>query len=102
VKRPVIWSQEALDNLKQQIAYVTGDNPAAARRLAARIQDAGQRLGDMATGRSGRVTSTYEKPIGHLPCIIAYQLRPIAGRESVVILRVIHTSGHWPPEEWPT
>ncbi len=102
MKRPVIWSQGALDNLKQQIANVAEDNPAAARRLAARIQDTGQRLGDMATGRPGRVTSTYEKPIGRLPYIIAYQLRPIAGRESVVILRVIHTSRHWPPEEWPT
>jgi plasmid stabilization system protein ParE len=35
------------------------------------------------------------------PNIIAYELRPIAGRESVVIVRVIHTSQNWPDEEWP-
>jgi plasmid stabilization system protein ParE len=36
-----------------------------------------------------------------LPYIIAYALRPIAGRESVVIVRVIHTARDWPAEEWP-
>ncbi len=55
----------------------------------------------MATGRPGRVTGTYEKPLARLPYIIAYELRPIAGRESIVILRVLHTSRDWPPEEWP-
>jgi len=102
VKRFVTWSREALDDVKQQIAYVALDNPAAARRLADRIREAGQRLGDMATGRSGRVTGTYEKPVGRLPYIIAYQLRVIVGRESVVILHVIHTSRDWPPGEWPS
>lgn len=55
----------------------------------------------MATGRPGRVTGTYETPLGRLPYIIAYELRPIAGRESVVIVRIIHTSRDWLPEEWP-
>jgi toxin ParE1/3/4 len=101
VKRYVSWSREALEDLKQQITFVARDNPAAARRLAVRIREAGQNLGDMATGRPGRVRGTYEKPIGHLPYIIAYSLRPIAGRESVVILHIIHTSRDWPPGEWP-
>ena len=102
MKRFVTWSREALDDVKQQIAYVARDNPAAARRLADRIREAGQLLGDMATGRSGRVTGTYEKPVGRLPYVIAYQLRLIAGRESVVILHLIHTSRDWPPGEWPS
>ncbi|WFP62068.1 MULTISPECIES: type II toxin-antitoxin system RelE/ParE family toxin [unclassified Mesorhizobium] len=101
MKRHVSWSREALEDLSQQIGFVARDNPAAARRLADRIREAGQNLGDMATGRPGRVTGTYEKPIGRLPYVIAYSLRPIAGRESVVILRVIHTSRDWPSEEWP-
>lgn len=101
MKRAVTWSREALDDIKRQAAYIARDNPAAARRLADRIQEVGQSLGDMATGRPGRVTGTYEKPIGRLPYIIAYALRPIASRESVVILRVIHTSRDWPPNEWP-
>jgi toxin ParE1/3/4 len=47
------------------------------------------------------VTGTYEKSVARLPYIIAYELRDMAGRESVVIVRVIHTSRDWPAEEWP-
>jgi len=101
VKRPVSWSREALDDIKEQVAFIAQDNPAAARRVADRIRDAGKALGDMATGRPGRVTGSYEKSITRLPYIIAYELRPIAGRESVVIVRVIHTSRDWSAEEWP-
>jgi plasmid stabilization system protein ParE len=88
VKRPVTWARAALDDIKEQIAFIAQDNPTAA-------------LGDMATGRPGRVTGSYEKSVSRLPYIIAYELRPIAGRESVVILRVIHTSRDWPDEDWP-
>ena len=52
-------------------------------------------------GRPGRVTGSYEKSVSRLPYIIAYELRTIAGRECVVIVRVIHTSRDWPAEEWP-
>jgi plasmid stabilization system protein ParE len=101
VRRPVFWSREALDDIKEQAAHIAKDNPAAARRVADRIRDTGKALGDMAIGRPGRVTGTYEKSLARLPYIIAYELRPIAGRESVVIVRVIHTSQNWPDEEWP-
>lgn len=47
------------------------------------------------------MTGVYEKPVSRIPYIIAYALRPIAGRETVVIVRVIHTSRDWPAEEWP-
>jgi len=101
VKRPVTWSREALDDVKKQVAHIAKDSPAAARRIADRIRDTGKALGGMAIGRPGRVTGTYEKSLIRLPYIIAYELRPIAGRESVVIVRVIHTSQNWPAEEWP-
>jgi toxin ParE1/3/4 len=55
----------------------------------------------MPTGRPGRVTGIYEKSVTRLPYIIAYQLRSISGRESIVIVRVIHASRDWRPEEWP-
>lgn len=101
MKRPVGWSREALDDIKGQVAFIAGDNPLAARRIADRLRDAGEALGNLATGRPGRVTGTYETSVSRLPYIIAYELRPIAGRESVVILRVIHTARDWPAEEWP-
>lgn len=96
MRRPVTWSRAALDDIKEQVAFIARDNPAAARRVADRLLEAGKALGEMATGRPGRVTGTYEKSVARLPYIIAYELRPVAGRESVVIMRVIHTSRVWP------
>ncbi|UFW66897.1 type II toxin-antitoxin system RelE/ParE family toxin [Rhizobium laguerreae] len=75
------------------------DNPDAAERVVDAIEDAGTKLGEFATGRPGRITGTYEKSLTRLPYIISYELRSIAGRESVVILRVIHTARDWPAEE---
>ncbi|MER8416015.1 hypothetical protein [Mesorhizobium sp. M1329] len=34
MKRFVAWSREALDDVKQQVAFVAGENPAAARHVA--------------------------------------------------------------------
>ncbi|MGJ8573260.1 MAG: type II toxin-antitoxin system RelE/ParE family toxin [Hoeflea sp.] len=101
MRRPVTWSREALDDIKDQVAFVAQDNPAAARRVAECIGDVGKALGDMVTGRPGRVTGTYEKSLARLPYVIAYVVRPIAGGESVVIVRVIHTARDWPAESWP-
>jgi len=101
VSRSVTWSREALDDIKEQAAFIAQDNAAAARRIADRIRDVGKALGEMATGRPGRVTGSYEKSVARLPYIIVYELRTIAGRECVVIVRVIHTSRDWPAEEWP-
>ncbi|MGI2036428.1 type II toxin-antitoxin system RelE/ParE family toxin [Rhizobium panacihumi] len=101
MRRPVTWAREALNDMREQIAFIAEDNPAAARRVADRLRDTGEALGEIATGRPGRVTGTYEKSVIRLPYIISYELRPIASRESVVILRVIHTARDWPAEEWP-
>ncbi|WP_414832523.1 type II toxin-antitoxin system RelE/ParE family toxin [Afifella sp. YEN Y35] len=101
MKRPVTWSRTALDDIKEQVRYIARDNPTAATRVAERIEDAGKALGQMATGRPGRVTGTYEKSVPRLPYVIAYELREAAGLESIVILRIIHTSRNWQVEEWP-
>ena len=99
--RAVRWSRSALDDLKEQVANIARDNPDAARRVAARIRAAGEALGDIATGRPGRVTGTYEKSVARLPYIIAYAISAHRGREVVSILRVIHTARDWPAEDWP-
>ncbi|QXX76598.1 type II toxin-antitoxin system RelE/ParE family toxin [Methylovirgula sp. HY1] len=99
--RPVQWSREALDDIKRQIAYIATDNPGAARRIADRIRETGMALGKTATGRPGRVTGAYEKLVTGLPYIIAYAIATKADRETVSILRVIHTARDWPTEKWP-
>jgi toxin ParE1/3/4 len=101
VKRPVQWSRDALDDLKAQIVHIAAENPAAARRVADRIRDTGNAVGEMATGRPARVVGTYEKIVAKLPYIIAYSITEAGGREMISIVRVIHTSRDWPDEEWP-
>ncbi len=98
----VVWSADALDDLDSTIAYVAADNPAAALKVLDRIDKSAQSLGQIATGRSGRVADTYEKSVSGLPYIIAYALQPLpSGRERIVILRVIHGARNWPAGEWP-
>lgn len=99
--RPVVWSAEAHRDSLDILRYIADDNPFAAEKVVDAIEEAGNKLGEFATGRPGRVTGTYEKSLAPLPYIISYELRLIAGRECVVILRVIHTAREWPPEEWP-
>jgi plasmid stabilization system protein ParE len=102
VKRRVLWSRHALDELKQIITYIARDNPRASRNVAAIIRKTGDKLGLFATGHPGRVTGTYERTVTGLPYIVAYALHPLAeGGEAVVILHVIHTSRNWPKESWP-
>lgn len=102
MKRRVQWSLDALDDIKAQIAHIAAESPGAARRVKAQIQATGAALGDMATGRPGRVHGTYEKLVARLPYIMAYVIVRQGREETVTILRVIHAARHWPDEGWPT
>lgn len=101
MRRPVRWSTDALADLTYQLTYIASENPSAARRVADALDRTALALGDMPTGRTGRVTGTYEKSVTGLPYVIAYALMPHDGVEAVTILRVIHTSRDWTAEEWP-
>lgn len=103
MNRPVLWAESAIDDLDKTIAYLTARNPAAARKVYNELRQAAEVLGTAATGRRGRMTGTYEKPVPGRPYIIAYALAPLPGAgEAVVILHVIHTSRDWPQDQWPT
>ncbi|GGB08184.1 hypothetical protein GCM10011491_40270 [Brucella endophytica] len=101
MRRPVIWAREALQELREQTELIARDNPSAARRVADRIRDAAKALGEVPTGRRGRVAGIYEKSLGRPPHIIAYALRPMNGCESVFIVHIIHTARDWPSGQWP-
>jgi plasmid stabilization system protein ParE len=77
------------------------DNPNASRRLADKLREAADALGDIAIGRPGRVTGTYEKSVPRLPYIIVYAIESRIEGEMIVILRVIHTARDWPQGGWP-
>ena len=99
--RQVVWSIEAQRDNLEILRYIAEDNLFAAERVVDEIEDAGNKLGEFATGRPGRVSGTYEKSLARHPYIIAYELTSLGGQEVVAILRVIHTSRDWPAEEWP-
>lgn len=101
MKRQVQWSRSALDDIKEQSKFIAAENPSAARKVADRVNEAAKALGDMATGRPGRVVGTYEKSVYGLPYIIAYSVSVQVGQESIIILRVIHTARDWQSAEWP-
>jgi plasmid stabilization system protein ParE len=101
VRRKVVWSRRALKDLARQIDYIAADNPNAAQRIAERIAKAADSLGELPTGRPGRVAGTYEKLAPGLPYFIAYALETTDERQAVTILRVIHTARDWPDGRWP-
>jgi toxin ParE1/3/4 len=100
--RRVVWSQDALAEPGAVVAYIGPDNPAAAFKVADRIEETIHNLASTPTGRRGRVAGTYEKVIPRLPYIVAYALaRMPAGEEVLTILRVIHGARDWPAGRWP-
>jgi plasmid stabilization system protein ParE len=98
-KRPVLWSEAALDDFNANIAYIAKRDPSFARKVGAAINEVVNGLGIAATGRRGRVAGTYEKSVSNFPYVIAYALDAL--RERVVILHIIHTSRNWPKAQWP-
>jgi plasmid stabilization system protein ParE len=101
VIRPVRWSTQALNDLTDQLACIAAENLRTARRVAAAIDRVALDLGDMPTGRPGRVVGTYEKSVTGLPYTVAYVLTKHDRVDMVAIVRVIHTSRDWTAEEWP-
>ncbi len=101
MKRPVRWSRSALDDLREQVRHIARDDPGTARSIVDRIGAAALLLGERAVGRPGRVGGTYEKSVSGLPYVIAYRLDMANGRETVFILRVVHTARDWPAGGWP-
>jgi plasmid stabilization system protein ParE len=100
--RKVVWSRDALNEIKAVVSYIAEENPSAARAVAAALRATGDKLGQKSTGRKGRVMGTFEKSVLKLPYVIAYAIETVQDSESIVILRVIHTSRNWKKGSWPT
>ena len=97
--RRVDWANSAKDDFLAIVRHIATDDPDAAQRAVAAIQQTGNALADFATGHPGRMAGTYEKSVARLPYIIAYALDD--GEAGLTILRVIHTSRNWEADEWP-
>lgn len=87
------WSPTAASDLKSIREYISMDNPAAARKVAARIKEAVNRLINFPlSGRAGRVLGTRELVIPGTSYIAAYTVH----EDKIEIAAVLHGKQDWP------
>ena len=90
----LIWSPEALQDLREVHAYITKVSPASAKKVVERIVSvvASQLAENPNIGRPGRVTNTRELVISGTPFVVPYR----TGSGQIDILRVYHAARLWP------
>ena len=90
--RSVYWSAEALGTLDRIFAYFGEDDPDHALNLIAELEAAADKLGQLPTGRPGRMAGTFEKSLPGLRYILVYVLDTATPDGALTISRVILTS----------
>ncbi|MGJ0534101.1 type II toxin-antitoxin system RelE/ParE family toxin [Methylocystis sp.] len=90
----IIWSPEAIDDLAALRAYISRDNPSAARRIALHLLEMVETTlaENPHIGRPGRVPGTREFVIDKTPYIVPYRVKDNA----LQILRIYHGARRWP------
>jgi toxin ParE1/3/4 len=89
------WVRLALTDLDEAAAFISQDNPEAAKRAVKRVRDATRLLSDQPNaGRPGRVHGSRELVIADTPFILPYRVV----RNTVQILRVLHGARRWPEQ----
>ena len=90
----LLWSPEAIADLLSLRTYLAQENPAAARKILARIGHDISRLlpENPHIGRPGRVSGTRELVITRTPYIVPYRVV----EEVIQILGVYHGARRWP------
>jgi toxin ParE1/3/4 len=93
----ITWTRPAHDDFLGIVAWIKGNNPAAAARVGQRILDAVAQLNQCPLrGRPGRSPGTRELVIAGLPYLVVYSVDS-ADPRSVAVLRVLHGAMLWPP-----
>ena len=89
---PVIWTDEANEDLAQVVEYIAERNPRAAMDLAHRLIEDADNLGILpATYRRGRVAGTHEF-VSHPNYILIYRKTT----KAVEIVNVLHAKRRYP------
>lgn len=101
MKRRVIWSNDALDELGDVLEFRAQDDLTFALGIIDKIEAAGNQLGAHATGRPGRMAHTFEKSLPKLRYIIAYSVDDDQADGVITILHVIHSARQWKKGAWP-
>lgn len=91
--KPVVWLDEAKEDLKTIGHYIAKDNHLAAYRVVAQIKATADTLSHtQEIGRVGRIKGTREQIVCGLSYILPYQIVDTEIR----ILAVMHTTRKWP------
>jgi plasmid stabilization system protein ParE len=72
-----------------------------ARLLVDQLEAAGDRLGDVMSGRPGRVPGTFEKPMQRIRYTMVFTFDRSRENGDLTIVRAIHMSRNWPKGQWP-
>jgi len=89
----IVWSRPARQDLRELVAYIAADNPAAARTVLGRIKAAVEGLREHPQrGRPGRVAATRELVIPPTPYLVPYRIK----NNRLEVLRVYHSARRWP------
>jgi addiction module RelE/StbE family toxin len=87
------WATPAIRDLVSAGEFIAAENPAAAAKMAARIQEAVESLLEYPViGREGRLADSRELVVTGTPFIVIYRLR----MPMVQVLRVLHHARQWP------
>lgn len=82
-----------MGDLRDAGEYIAEDNFRAAKKMAARVQEAVEYLVEHPNiGRPGRLSNTRELVVFGTPFIVVYWVR----HDAVQILRILHHSRKWP------
>jgi len=89
----VHWSARARRDLLDILEFIAGENPDQAHAVVDDIAEAAGRLEfHPAMGRPGRVAGTRELVLPRRGFILPYRI----DGDTIMVLRVIHTSRDWP------
>lgn len=95
--RHIEWSDDARSDLRDAFAYLADVDHTAAAKLRRRIHEAIQKLSSFPTGRPGRVSTLFEKPVSNTRFTICYRLSD----DVLWVVRIVHQSRDWPEDGWP-
>ena len=88
---PLIWHDDALDDLEAIVDFIETQNPAAARRIGSAIRETAERLPDHPyMYRTGRIPGTREALITP-NYVLVYRVSDI-----IEILAILHTRQQYP------
>ncbi len=89
----ILWSPTAISDLESIRDYIAKDNPTTARKVAARIKEAINRLASFPlSGRVGRVPETREVVIPGTSYVAAYAIQG----DELRIAAILHGRQDWP------